>query len=74
MNREGFVSDFREFVGTSADVTPQTAVADIPEWDSLAAMSVVTLLASRHGANLTLAEVQQAKTVGDIMDKAEALS
>lgn len=73
MNREEFMSDFRDFVGTSAPVTPATVLADIPEWDSLTAMSVVTLLASKQDANLTLAEIQEAQTVGDIMDKAGIL-
>lgn len=70
MTKEEFISDFRDFVGASAAITPQTALADIPEWDSLTAMSVVTLLASKQGANLTLAEIQAAKTVGGIMEKA----
>ena len=70
MTRKEFISDFRDFVGMSAAVTPKTALSDIPEWDSLTTMSIVTLLASKQGANLTLVESQAAKTVGGIIEKA----
>lgn len=74
MNREDFLSDFKDFTGASMGISPQTALADVPEWDSLTAMSVVTLLASKWGADLTLSDVLSAKTVADIMDKAGVLS
>ena len=70
MNRANFLSDFKEYVGAVADISPETRLADLPEWDSLTAVSVVTLLAAQYDANLTLADVQQAGTVGGIMDKA----
>lgn len=65
-----FVSDFRDYVGTNMEITPTTALSDIPEWDSLTSMSIVTLLSTSYGLNLTLSDLRGAKTVGDIMSKA----
>ena len=74
MKREDFLAGFKDFTGASMGIAPQTPLADVPEWDSLTAMSIVTLLASKWGVNLTLSDVLSAKTVADIMDKAGVLS
>lgn len=71
MNREEFLVDFANALGSSVRLGTETKLADIPEWDSLTMMSVVTYLASKHGTMLTLAELKSAATVADVMAMAE---
>lgn len=71
MNRETFLVEFADLLGSSVRLEPETKLADIPEWDSLTMMSAVTYLASEHGAMLTLAELKSAVTVADIIAKVE---
>lgn len=70
MSEQEFVDDFREITGTASRLTAETVLADLPEWDSLTMMGTVTLFASKYSVMLTLEDVQAAKTLGDLIEKA----
>lgn len=70
MNAQEFISELKDVLGTSMRIEPETVLSDIPEWDSLAMMSVVTLLASQFGSFVTLADLKECVTVLDIVTKA----
>ena len=74
MTAEVFAEDLKETLGTAMNISPDTVLADIPEWDSLSIMSVVTLLASKHGKMLSFSDVKEATTVREIAEKAERQS
>ena len=71
MNREAFLVEFTDVLGSSVRLRPETKLADIPEWDSLTMMSAVTHLASTYGTMLTLAELKSCDTIADIIAKME---
>ena len=70
MDKEKFMADFRDSLGTSLSLTEETKLSDIPEWDSLSIMSVVTLLASEYGTMTTFSDLKECAILGDIMKKA----
>ena len=47
-------------------LTPDLRLADLEEWDSLAAMAVLALGARHFGRQLKLAQVKKAVTAGDL--------
>ena len=66
---EGFVIavDFQESLPVSED----TALADLPEWDSLAALGVIVMCDAEYGVTITGDDLKSCKTVGDIFARVE---
>jgi acyl carrier protein len=56
------------FEARPEQLTPDTLRDDIPAWDSLGVLTLMASLDSDHGIVLTDDEVQEIKTVGDILD------
>ena len=52
-------------------LTPETALEDIEEWDSLSALSYVVMMKDDFGKKVSGAEVRAFKTVKDIIDTME---
>lgn len=50
-----------------SDITPDALLEDIPEWDSLGKINLITLVKSRTGKLLDIAALERFKTVGDII-------
>ena len=48
-------------------LTDKTALDDIEEWDSLAAISLIVLVDEKCGKRLTGAEIRKFETIGDIL-------
>lgn len=48
-------------------LTPETVLADIEEWDSLAKLSLIVLMDEECGKTVTGADVRAFNTVGDIL-------
>ena len=59
----------KDVIGTSLDLSVNSMLEDIPEWDSLAIMSMVTYLATCCGVMVSFSELKELKTVGDIVKK-----
>ena len=64
---ENFVSavDFQEQVPIDAG----TPLADLPEWDSLAALGVIVMCDTEYGVAITGGDLKQCLVVGDIFTK-----
>ena len=69
-----YVSNMNEFCSKVADVldVPQVSetdvLADFPEWDSLSVLSVVAMLDSNYGVNLSATDLKGIRTVADLWD------
>jgi acyl carrier protein len=60
--------DFQEHVTVAAS----TALADLPEWDSLAALGVIVMCDTEYGVAITGEDLKACKTVADIFARVEA--
>jgi acyl carrier protein len=49
-------------------VEPASIIQDLPDWDSLAALSVVAMLDSRFGVHINSSDLKRLTTVQDLMD------
>ncbi|AEL07094.1 acyl carrier protein [Xanthomonas campestris pv. raphani] len=67
---ENFLSatDFQEPV----EVTVDTVLRDLPEWDSLAALGVIVMFDMEYGKTITGEDLTAAITVGDLYKLTEA--
>lgn len=70
MTRDEFLIEMQDVLQTEEELTLDMALADIPEWDSLAIMSTMAFLDSRMGVKTGMADYATMKTIGDIADKA----
>jgi acyl carrier protein len=55
-------TDFQEPV----EVTLDTRLRDLPEWDSLAALGVIVMFDMEFGKTITGDDLEKADTVGDL--------
>ena len=50
------------------EVKPSDVIEDLPDWDSLAALTVLAMLSSRFGVHLEISELNRPKTAQDLHD------
>ena len=66
VTKEMFLKDFKELVTTDADITLDTDLLDIDEWDSFSAMSFLTLIDEKYGIKAEPFTVAEAVCVEDL--------
>lgn len=54
--------DFQEAV----NLTPETQLQDLPEWDSLAALGVIVMFDMEYGKSITGDQLQKVSTIGEL--------
>jgi len=54
---------------TAVPVAGDTKLADLPEWDSLAALGVIVMCDTDYGVTITGNDLKECATVGDILGK-----
>jgi len=54
--------DFEEPV----DITPETQLIDLPEWDSLAALGVIVMFDIEYGKTIVGDDLKSSKTIQDL--------
>ena len=55
----------------ASDLSPETSLEDIPEYDSMAKLSVIVVMDEEFSKKLTGETMQEFKTVGDIISFAK---
>lgn len=50
------------------ELTDETTADDVEEWDSLTHLSLINEVEMEYGFKFTMAEIQQLKNVGDLVD------
>ncbi|RCW67604.1 acyl carrier protein [Pseudorhodoferax soli] len=65
---QAFIDKFLEAVDfeTSVEVTETTPLADLPEWDSLAALGVIVMADMEYGKTIAGEDLKKCTTVGDL--------
>lgn len=66
---EQFVEQFQSAVDFQdpVEMTTETVLKSLPEWDSLAALAVIVMFDVEHGKTITGADIKKCTTVGDLL-------
>ena len=65
---ETFIEHFKNAVDFQepVDVAPDTLLAALPEWDSLAALGVIVMFDMEYGKTITGNDLKNSKTIADL--------
>lgn len=75
MNDQDIINDLAEILEIDAsELTSSTALDTIDTWDSLATISFIALVDEKTGHVLAGDDLQRAKTIGDLVALAKAVS
>ena len=66
MDKQDFLMVFQDTLQSDSALTMDMRLADIPEWDSMAAMGTIALADRQFGKQLKLAELKKVDTVEDV--------
>ena len=69
MNREDFLEKMQDVLQMEYELTFDTVLEDLDEWDSLAMMAVTAFLDKNFNLKLTFNDFKNFKTVEDIAKK-----
>ena len=70
MTRKEFLEKLQDVLERDEEITEDMVLADMDEWDSLAAMAVMAYFNKSLSITLFPAEVREMKTVMDLIQKA----
>lgn len=62
-----FAEQFDEI--PSVELTPETRFRELPEWSSLVALSVLSMIDDELNANITAPEMRTAQTIEELYNK-----
>ena len=70
MNKEQFLEEMVEVLQTEDEITMDTVLEDLEEWDSLSIMSTMAFLDKNFGVKTNMADYKNMTTIEDIARKA----
>lgn len=70
MNREEFLEAMVDVLQTEEEITFDTLLEDLEEWDSLSIMATMAFLEKEFGVKTSMKDYQNMKTIEDIAKKA----
>lgn len=68
MTREAFIEKFADILQTEEEITMDSVLEDLEDWDSLNTMAVVSWFLENK-ITVTVKEISACKTVGEIAEK-----
>ena len=73
MEITSFIKLFEDSIDgiTPGSVRPETALADVPQWDSLAVLTMLAQVDAEYGVQISGAEIQQCRLVSDLFRTVE---
>mgnify|MGYP000134933992 CR=1 FL=1 len=70
MTREEFIVEMQDVLQTEHEISFETVLSELPEWDSLAIMSTMAFLDRGFGIKTSMSDYTSMNTVEDIAVKA----
>lgn len=70
MNKEEFLTQMQDVLQTDEELSYETALDDLAEWDSLAVMATMAFLDKEFGVKTTMKDYKEMSTIADIAQKA----
>jgi acyl carrier protein len=70
---DSFIANFTTAVDfqDAVEIQPDTLLADLPEWDSLAALGVIVMFDMEYGATITGNDLKDCERISDIFKLVE---
>lgn len=68
IGKEEFLSDLQETLQLEVRLSEDAMLADLPEWDSLAGMILVTYFSEKTGNLRSYDEIMACRTCGELME------
>ena len=65
---EQFIEKMIDVMDIEEEVTPNTVLEDLEEWDSLSLVSFIAMANATYGKKVVAADVKMAKTVADLYE------
>lgn len=66
MNKEEFLEAMVDVLQTEDEITMDTVLDNLEEWDSLSIMATMAFLDKNFGVKTSMKDYQNMKTIGDI--------
>ena len=73
MTHQEFLTEMMDVLQTEQELSMDTVLAELDEWDSLSVMATMAFLDTSFGVKTTMADYREMKTIGDIAKKAGLL-
>lgn len=70
MTKEEFIEQMQDVLQTDAELTMETVLVDLDEWDSLSMMATMAFLDKNFGVKTSIKDYRMMATIGDIAAKA----
>ena len=70
MTNEEFLTEMQDVLQTEEDLSMDTVLEDLDEWDSLSVMATMAFLEKSFNVKTTMKDYKEMKTIGDIAKKA----
>lgn len=70
MNKDEFIEKFKDILQTEEDITLNTKLSDLKQWDSLALLTTSAFFNNEFDIILNYEEAKNFKTVNDIAKRA----
>ncbi len=70
MSKEEFLVQMQDVLQTETELTMETVLDELDEWDSLSMMATMAFLDKNFGIKLKIADIKVLATIGDIAAKA----
>ena len=69
MSKEEFLVQMQDVLQTETELTMETVLDELDEWDSLSMMATMAFLDENFGVKLKIADIKTLVTIGDIATK-----
>ena len=69
MTNEEFLTEMQDVLQTEEDLSMDTVLDGLDEWDSLSVMATMAFLEKSFGVKTTMKDYKDIKTIGDIAKK-----
>lgn len=70
MTNEEFLTEMQDVLQTDEELTFETVLDDLEEWDSLSVMATMAFLEKSFGVKTMMKDYKEMTTIGDIAKKA----
>ena len=69
MTKEEFLVQMQDVLQTDTNLTPDTVLVDLEEWDSLSIMATMAFVNKNFGLTIKMSDFKEVESMSDLMTK-----